>query len=697
MTQYIYRPGPSKVFSAPSTKYNPMNEQPTLTRRWQPAITIQPELNRMPDLHSSSAAQAPTAVQSPGFAASRWLTVLCASLLALAALASYYNSFAGAFVFDDQTWIVENASIRHLWPIWSWLTPRESVFVAGRPVVSLSLAVNYALCGLNPWGYHAVNLAIHILTAWTLFGLVRRTLRLPPPDSSSPPKPPPESDSLSLAEKGPDEPRFASAATPLALAAALLWTVHPLQTEAVTYVIQRTESLVALFYLFTLYCLLRGATATAAARWWYCATVLSCLLGMATKEVMVTAPLVALIYDRTFLSGSFRKALAERLELYLALAACWWIVSWQLTTTRFHGGTTGSGAAGFTAWSYFLTQPGVLVHYLRLVFWPTGLCFLYDWQPANSLADVLLPGLLIVGLLGLTVWALVKRPGLGFLGAAFFLVLAPTSTFIPIFDAVAEHRMYLPLAAVALLLVLAGHALFDWLWPRASDAGRGSLARATAGAAVLVVALIGLGRLTILRNADYDSELGFSRDIVNKFPNHSRSHYNMGCTLAAHKLFGEAIHEYEAALALEPVFYPAGIHNNMGLALREEKRDDLAIAEFEKSLDIDPQHAVANNNLALALSATGQTAAAIESLRKAVAIDPNYVNALLNLAVLLSDAGQSDEAIELCQRALKVEPDNAAAHLAFSHILDRAGRTEEALQHVGRALEIQPQLRGTPP
>ena len=192
----------------------------------------------------------------------------------------------------------------------------------------------------------------------------------------------------------------------------------------------------------------------------------SCLLGMATKEVMVTPPLVVLLFDRTFLGGSFRKAIALRWRLYLALAACWGVVVWQLLATEFHGDTTGFHVDKFTPWTYFLTEAGVLAHYLRLAFWPVGQCLDYGWPPATSLEQILLPGLLIVGLLALTIWALVKRTGARILGAAFFLVLAPTSSFIPIADAAFEHRMYLPLAAVAILVVLAGYALFDRFLPR---------------------------------------------------------------------------------------------------------------------------------------------------------------------------------------------------------------------------------------
>ena len=180
-----------------------------------------------------------SAVKSQRFVA---LAVVFAGLLA------YHNSFFGPFVFDDIPHITENPRIRQLWPPWDVLSPSSSALINARPVVDVSLAVNYALGGYNVWGYHALNLTIHILAGLTLFGIVRRTLRQPP-----------------LRE------RFGAAADGLALAAALIWTVHPLQTESVTYVIQRAESIMGLFYLLTLYCFIRGAASPRPRLWyWLC-------------------------------------------------------------------------------------------------------------------------------------------------------------------------------------------------------------------------------------------------------------------------------------------------------------------------------------------------------------------------------------------------------------------------------------------
>jgi hypothetical protein len=172
------------------------------------------------------------------------------SVIVLAALAVYYNSFSGPFVLDDPLAITENPTIRHFG---SALSPPIDSTAGGRPVVNLTFVLNYALGGMNVWGYHAFNLLVHMLAGLTLFGIVRRTLLERPTSNVEYPTP--------KSNQSPHQIRRAifqglsSADTTLqALAVAVIWIVHPLQTEAVTYISQRAESLMGLFYLLTLYC-----------------------------------------------------------------------------------------------------------------------------------------------------------------------------------------------------------------------------------------------------------------------------------------------------------------------------------------------------------------------------------------------------------------------------------------------------------
>ena len=449
-------------------------------------------------MDTSATTGVPTVGAAP--AARSWRGWAAAGLLVMAVIAAYGNSVHGPFIFDDTPSIVENPSIRHLWSGQVLTTPTiERV----RPVLYLSLAINYALGGLNVEGYHVVNLAIHILAALTLLGLVRRTLLLP-----------------ALAG------RFGPASTGLALAVALVWAIHPLQTESVTYIVQRAESLVGLFYLLTFYCFVRGAASALGfdlahpalsmvegRGWmWYASAVAACALGMASKEVMVSAPLVALLYDRLFISGSFKESLRRRWRWHLALAATWAILGLVSLLSLGRAQAAGFGL-GMTTWAYARTQFGCIIHYLRLAFWPSPLVLDYGTGTARQAADIV-PYAIGVGLLlAATAVALARRPKWGFLGVWFFAILAPTSSIVPLLGQTeAEHRMYLPLAAVVVLVILAGYAALQRLGHRSAKAG-------TAIAAAMIVAVAAaLGWGTCQRNEVYQSPLEIWNNTGREWP-----------------------------------------------------------------------------------------------------------------------------------------------------------------------------------
>ena len=603
---------------------------------------------------SAAAAPAVTSAARPvAFAApsigrqplgSRRATWLAAVLIALSALAVYSNSFQGDFVFDDISWIVINPTIHQLWPLGEVLFPANKDFASGRPVLNLTLAIDYAISGTNVLGYHVVNLAIHILAGLLLFGIVRRTLVMPVLGG-----------------------RFAAAATPLAAAVALVWIVHPLQTAAVTYVIQRTESLVGLFYLLTLYCVIRGATSTRS-RWWYLAAVAACVLGMGTKEVMATAPIVIWLYDRTFLSGSFRGACKARGILYLAMVATWGVVAWCLISTGFHSGSTGFGTAEFTAESYALTEPGVIVHYLQLVFWPVGMCLDYGWPAATTAGAILPPALLLIGLAGLTVWALFKHPPLGFLGAWFFLILGPTSSFVPIRDAAFDHRMYLPLAAVVALVVICGFAVWDRFAER-ERAGRSisSVRRWAVPIGFVMAAVVGLGWATMRRNDLFASGEEIWKDVLARNPTSARAHNNLAAKLLDDGKVDEALVQCRRALALRSRY--ADAESNLGLALERLGKTDESLVDYRRALEFDPQQRSALSLLAHALEKRGQTEEAAGLYRRFLEIAPENAEAHFELANCLRKNGKLGDAIRAYKSAIELAPDYPAAldHLAAAY------------------------------
>src|SRR4051812_31056469 len=224
---------------------------------------------------------------------------IAAALLAIVAAICYANALGNPFVLDDTDGIIQNTHIRQLTPLREVLTAPPQSVVAGRPVVGISLALNYAWGELTPFSYHLVNLIALWTTALLIFGIVRRTLRLP-----------------SMRKE------FEDFADGLALIVAMIWMVHPLQTELVNYVVQRSESMMGCFYLLTLYAALRAMTERRPIAWTVTAIAAS-LLGMATKESMATAPLMVLLFDVVFVSGSLAESLKKRAGLYGGLAATW--------------------------------------------------------------------------------------------------------------------------------------------------------------------------------------------------------------------------------------------------------------------------------------------------------------------------------------------------------------------------------------
>jgi tetratricopeptide (TPR) repeat protein len=623
------------------------------------------------------------ATQSGGVAPSAARQRVDGAVLALgcallaAAFAAYCRTFAVPFVFDDLPSIVDNPSIRHLGT--AFLPPGDST-VGGRPVLNASLAINYAVSGLDVWSYHAVNLAIHGLAGLALFGILRRTLPL----------------------------RLGRSATMVAFCAALIWVLHPLLTESVTYVIQRGESLMGLFFLLTLYCLIRGAeSATGAAKAWYVLCVSSCLLGMGTKEVMVSAPIIALLFDRTFLSGSFMEAWRRRRWVYAGLAVTWLLLPFLVFSTHDRNGSAGFGH-GVTPVSYALTQFPAVVHYLRLSFWPYPLVFDYGsaLAPASPWAGACI--LFVAALVAATLWALARRPSLGFLGAAFFAILAPSSSVVPVVtETMAEHRMYLPLAAVVVLVVVSLHswmrrgalplclliaaALFWVTWQRngvyRSEKG---LWEATVDALPSNErAQNNLGNMLALIPGRLDEAVDHFREALRLEPGYADAHYNLGVSL--YKIPGranDAISEYEAALRLEPGRVEA--HNNLGNALMSQGRTREAMVEFQEALRLDPAHAEAHYNMGNALSSLGRQQEAIAQYREALRTKPDHVEAHFNLGNALVAVGKPADAVGEYENAIRLRPGYADARYNLANALDSVGRTPEAIEQFGATLRLKP-------
>ena len=540
--------------------------------------------------------------------------------------------------------------------------PRETP-VAGRPAVAFSLAVNYALGGLDPKGYHVFNIAVHLLCTLLLFGIVRRTLLSP---------------RLGM--------RFSHSAPYLAGATALLWAVHPLQTDAVTYIVQRTESLMALSYLLTLYCAIRGWSAVHR-RAWNAGAVVSCALGMISKEVMVSAPLMVLLYDRVFVSGTWREALRRSLGLYAGLAATWVVLAALVVGA--HRTETVGFALGVTWREYMWTQTGVILHYLRLCFWPTPLLITYDsWPIAHEATRVWPHAVAVLALLAATAWACRFRPSMGFAGIWFFIILAPTSSILPIITEVAaERRMYLSSVAVVVLTVTGVYLGAAWL------AKRLALPRSTVPVclgALVAVATALLGQATIKRNRDYHSAALLWTDMLAKRPNSAIAQHGMGEVCLDAGRSDEAIRFFNRALELKPAF-PEAL-TNLATALAQQTRYFEAAIYYREALQLRPDSALVCNNLANALAAQGKTDEAIEYYEKALSLDATSFQAHNNLANALAGRGLFEKALPHYVAALQAHPDFAEGHANFGYVLEKTGQKPEAIAHYQEALRLKPEL-----
>ncbi|WP_442890267.1 tetratricopeptide repeat protein [Congregicoccus parvus] len=583
-----------------------------------------------------------------GFAWSSWFW---RTAIVVGAFAGYVGALSAPFIFDDLTAIVGNPSIRDLGELGEVLLPThiDSSGVAGRPVVNLTFAVDLASWGWNPAGFRVFNILVHATAGLFLFALIRGVLRRPMFAESS----------------------LAVRATPFAGVVALVWAVHPLQTESVTCIVQRTESLFGLVFLATFWALLRACDSPRPLRW-RAAAVLLCLVGMGTKEVMVVAPVLLVLFDRTFVSGSFAQTWRRHRVFHLCAFATWFLLAGLLVRS---GGQRGAGAGfglGVTAWEYLLTQADALVLYLRLAFWPHPLVLDYGTNLAPGLGAVLPQALLVTTLLGATVFALWRRPVAGFVGAWFFVILAPSSSVVPLVaQTIAEHRMYLPLAAVC-VSVAAGIVQFA---PRALVPG-----------GIVVAAVFSVA--TAVRNHDYRTERSIWEDTVAKVPGNARAHANLGRVAYMEREYEEAVAHGLRALELEPrAFDPA---YNVGMALAALGRDAEAASAFERAVRLHPAQLRAWSQLGFARLRADDSERAVEAFERVLAGDPASVEGLLGYGLALAANGDEDAAIGSLRRVLDLDATHVVARFQLGMGLARAGRAAEALPHLEEAARLAP-------
>ena len=505
----------------------------------------------------------------------------------------------------------------------------------------------------------------HVLAAWTLFGLTRRTLQSP-----------------RLAA------RFADRATSLAFAIALLWLLHPLHTSALDHVSYRNEVLMGLSpsHVVLLRARHRGGPARSpAAGGTHLGRSRSrgLLLGMACKEVMVThrsSCSSTIASSSGIVPGSLAPAGAA-----LRGARHHWLLLALLVATSHRGDSASIHIRECTPLDYARTQFGVVADYLRSAFWPHPLVIDSNWPVAKSLGPVWPAIAGIVALWTATLFALRRRPAWGFLGVWFFLILAPTSSIMPLTGAiVGEHRMYLSLVAPVALAVMGIYLALESLpWTQSS--------RRLAGAGLVVAAALVLGGMTFGRNRDYRSEAILWTDALAKSPGNPRAHNNLGSALVQEGRIDAAIDHFEEAVRLDPQY--ADAYANLGSACIRQGNLEAALEALHAALGLDPRNAQAHYSLGLALLRQGHLAESAAAFGEALRLQPGMAEAHRNLGLVHLQQGRYDAAVEQFRAAIAENPEHASARNDLAWVLatcpeERVRRGAEAVTQAERAVEM---------
>jgi protein O-mannosyl-transferase len=573
---------------------------------------------------------------------------------------AYAGGLAAPFIMDDASSITANRSIRSLWPLWPVIAYEhgEGRTIDGRPLLNLSLAVNRAVTGTSPIGFRIVNIFTHCGNAILLMGLARLLLAQP---------------AVPVAIRG--------RAGPIAFVAAVLWALHPLGTGAVTYVVQRAESLGAFMILATVLVAVRGMLATdAGRRTWALPLVasVSALAGTA-KETSVAIPFITLLIDRSLLSGSWRGTL-RHWPWHVVAAASWPSVALMLTALGGRGSSAGLDSA--SPWLYLLTQAKAIWLYFSRIVWPQGLVFDYGDFLSSGLAEsggwLVLTAAVFAGV----VYGYAKFP-IMFLGPLlYFVLLGPTSSVIPVkTQTIAEHRAYLASAALIIPAIAAA-----WLVARE----RLGLSQRFCGLAATAVALA-LGLSTVARNREFVEPEILWRKALAAEPRNERAMINLASQLIAKKDHA-SLAEAERLLArvAETGRYPRVYSVNVGLLTKSQGRFPEALAAIDGVLELAPDDAVMLAERGYVLWKLGRLPEALTDLDRALALDDQIAPAWLNRGSVLLDLGRREEAEQSFAQSVEVDPKYGKGWDYVGIALQDRGDQSAAMDAFNRAVTCDP-------
>ncbi|HXX58444.1 MAG TPA: tetratricopeptide repeat protein [Thermodesulfovibrionales bacterium] len=587
------------------------------------------------------------------------------AVIALVAFGVYFDALSSGFILDDYAQVLKNPVIRDLRNIpevflrsaWTFegAPPTSNYY---RPMLNLLYMVIYRIFGIEAWGFHFVSVLFHIgvsilvfVIASGLFGayMTRRA-----------------------GEASPPARRFVHWDTAWLLTppfiAALLFAVHPIHTEAVTWIAGLSDVSMAFFYLlsFHLYVRSRGNYTMS-----YVVSVLSFLFAVLCKEPGLTLPGILIAYDYLFEKRTFWSLhTAARYAAYLLVVCCYVIV-------RFHvlGGLVPlKRLGGLSASQYAMNVFPVLSRYLHQLILPVNLNFWPVYNPITSLLTTEgMASLFFVLIIAVSLVIALKKNNLVFLSLLLILVPLVPALYVKGIAGKLYSERYLYLPSFGFVMLIA----FFFVPSRFShpEVKRGLL--------VVIALLLGVYAMgTISRNTVWRDEQSLFRDTVQKSPNSVVPRFELGNALLMEGRWDEAIEQYRTAARLEPNLYV--IHHHLGLALAAENRLFEAVEQYQGALLLNPDRAQIHEDLGRALAEAGFKDLAIGEFKTVLALQPSAAHYDL-LGVAYAQRGQMKEAVSQFRMASYLAPANAryARDLAEASERERSapGRRGDELTH----------------
>ncbi len=540
----------------------------------------------------------------------------------------YSNSFVSTFHLDDINNIRDNASIRNLSNIKGMWEFSQTRFLA-----LYSFAWNFHYGQLNVWGYHLVNLLIHLINAILVYWLTFLIFSTPV-----------------LKDKF-----LAKDKTILSLAVAFLFVSHPLATQSVTYIVQRMTSMSAMFYFLglVLYLHSRLTDNGRAKTRLLIGCGISVLLACLTKENAFTFPFAIVLLEIFFLqtrpnaiSFKDKRVLLIGAALVSLIALGFYAYSDYVLNPEYEDQNQGDN--NITSWRYLLTQFSVILKYIQLLILPINQVFDYNYKLVTSFVDprAWISFIALLGLITLAIFTFKKHRIISFGIFWFFLTIAIESSIIPLQDLIFEHRTYLPSFGFFLIFV---YVIYWLAWKNIK----------TIGISILALVVVLNSVLTYMRNNVWKDEITLSTDSINKSPGKGRPYNNRGDALVDAGRYEEALLDFDKAVELLPKYAMA--YYNRGNLYQKQKKYDQALADFNYAIRYRRDFDKAYNNRGTLYKETNRLDEALVDYDRAISLNPDYHMAYNNRGSVYILQKQYQLAIEDLDKAIAIKPDFAEA------------------------------------